>query len=316
MHFLILLTALAFAPPPTHASSGDGKILSRSEYALPPFEKSGFQQTPEIHGYYEHTIRPEFEAMEREALVEEVWYESDGLRIKGYLLRARVGKAHRPVLVFNHGGNRDYGKLNINDLLWLNKLAQKGYLVAASQYRGVDGSEGNDEFGGADVDDVRNIALLAERLPEAASGRTYIAGHSRGGMMTYLTLKGSHEFKAAAVLAGECDLQRGLQDWPAFEKEVYEQLIPNYAADRVAALEARSACDWPALITTPVYLFQGDADQNVSPIQAAEMQTALERVHVEVRLEKIPGGDHSAFFRPPWNDRVVERIDEWFRAHP
>lgn len=243
-------------------------------------------------------------------------YVSDGLKIHGYMIFPRdLGNRPLPVLVFNHGGNRNYGRLLIRDLIWLNRFAAKGYLVVASQYRGVDGSEGVDEFGGSDVDDVLNIAALATALPFADPGRLYMVGHSRGGMMTYLTLKNSKSFNAAVVLAGECDLMKGLEAWPSFERDVYAEMIPNYATDKTAQLAARSSCDWPEKISTPVYIMQGDQDDKVEPAQATMMAAELRALGKPIKLKIFQGGKHDLFFRDPFQSDVVSEIDDWFSHH-
>ena len=113
-------------------------------------------------------------------------------------------------------------------MIWLSRVAEKGYIVVASQYRGIDGGEGTEEFGGADVHDVKNILKAARSLPEADLNKNFIMGHSRGGMMTYLSIKDNRDYKAAVILAGECNLKKGLEGWPDFEKRVFEEVIPNY----------------------------------------------------------------------------------------
>jgi dipeptidyl aminopeptidase/acylaminoacyl peptidase len=88
----------------------------------------------------------------------ELSYLSDGLKVDGLIIKPEEipgGKA--PVLIFNRGGNRDYGALFGDKIDGLTSWAQKGYVVLASQYRGSVFSEGTDEFGGADVNNVLNL---------------------------------------------------------------------------------------------------------------------------------------------------------------
>jgi len=91
-----------------------------------------------------------------------------------------------PCLISNRGGHEDYSAIDETVLGSLAKLASEGWVIAASQYRGGPGSEGRDELGGGDVDDVLNLIPLLESEPKADPTRIGMLGSSRGGMMTYL----------------------------------------------------------------------------------------------------------------------------------
>jgi acetyl esterase/lipase len=112
---------------------------------------------------------------------ERVMYRSSGLRVVGFVLRP-AGPGPHPVLIWLRGGHREYGKIEQVALLNLQWFADAGFVVVATQYRGADGGEGSDEFGGADVDDVMALLPLARALPGADVGRLYLLGNSRGGM--------------------------------------------------------------------------------------------------------------------------------------
>ena len=58
-------------------------------------------------------------------------------------------------------------------------------LVFASNYRGVDGGEGRDELGGADIEDVLALTRIALAHPGWDGKHSLMFGNSRGGMMTY-----------------------------------------------------------------------------------------------------------------------------------
>ncbi len=69
------------------------------------------------------------------------------------------------------------------------EFVSNGFVVVASQYRGADGGEGKEEYGGADIADVLNLIPLAKSLGYADMKNVFMFGNSRGGMMTYLALK-------------------------------------------------------------------------------------------------------------------------------
>ena len=72
-------------------------------------------------------------------------------------------------------------RLQKKSLKYLSYLSRNGYVVLASQYRGNDGGQGQEEFGGADVNDVLNLMPLARSLSFADAKNTVILGFSRGG---------------------------------------------------------------------------------------------------------------------------------------
>src|SRR5207247_311744 len=81
------------------------------------------------------------------------------------------------------------GKIDTPNILDFYELASHGFVILASQYRGNDGGEGREEFGGADVNDVINLLSIAASLPDADPKNVFLYGLSRGGMMTFLALQ-------------------------------------------------------------------------------------------------------------------------------
>jgi dipeptidyl aminopeptidase/acylaminoacyl peptidase len=92
-----------------------------------------------------------------------IMYVSDGLKVAGLMWRPRdQGMKKLPLLIYNRGGNRDFGR--VPQWQAFPRFAADGFVVLASQYRGVDGGEGVGQFGGADINDVRNLLGVAELL--------------------------------------------------------------------------------------------------------------------------------------------------------
>ena len=58
-------------------------------------------------------------------------------------------------------------------------------IVFASQYRGADGSEGQDEYCGADVQDVLSLLDIARAHSGWDGKHSLMMGWSRGTAMTY-----------------------------------------------------------------------------------------------------------------------------------
>jgi dipeptidyl aminopeptidase/acylaminoacyl peptidase len=273
--------------------------------------------------------------------LERIVYASDGLAVDGFLLLpgSKAGKASEPApcVIYNRGGNRDFGGLKAPQALWLGSpLARAGYVVAMSDYRGngpgleryppertceecggAIGGVGREEFGGADVNDVLALIPLLESLPEADAARLGMYGWSRGGMMTYLALLrlaeqpgGAGRVRAAVVGAGVADSRTWLEERPQME-DVYAELVPDWGPEtKDAAIEARSAVRQAASMPaeTPLLLLHGGADWRVGWRQALGMTGALLDARRPVRLMLFEGGDHGL---SDYTDEVDQAVLRW-----
>ena len=227
------------------------------------------------------------------ASVEAIAYISDGLRVNGYLAMPRRQGVF-PSVIYNRGGN---STLNVwtdeAAIAALGKVASWGYVVVASQYRGAGGSEGRDEYGGADVDDVLNLIPVLESLPNVDKSRIGMYGASRGGMMTYLALARTDRIRAAVVLSGMSDLFENRNARPEMAG-VFERYMPDYPANAAEALRRRSAIRWVDALpsTVPLLLIHGTADWRVSPSEAFDLARALAATEHPVRFLLYEGGSH------------------------
>lgn len=243
--------------------------------------------------------------------VSRIVYESDGLNVTGIMAVARNAQigAH-PAVLYNRGGNREFGKLTVYHVMRLMvPLARAGYLVFASNYRGNDGGEGKEEFGGADVNDVLALLAIAQSHTAYDGTNSFMVGHSRGGMMTYGAMKRGAAIQAAVSIAAPSDLFASEADRPEMKRGVHDQLIPGDAETRVAAYEARSAVFWPEKLNRPLLLLHGDADERVDvshSVRLAEKLAESGKVH---ELVIYPGGKHALVRQ--WDD-VLKRMLAWF----
>jgi dipeptidyl aminopeptidase/acylaminoacyl peptidase len=248
--------------------------------------------------------------------LEMITYYSDGLRVKGYL--AKPKKATKlPCVIFNRGGNREFGALNdFQAALMLGRIASWGYVVVASQYRGNAGGEGREEFGGKDVDDVLNLFPLLQSLPEADARRIGMYGWSRGGTMTYQALVRTDKVAAAIVGAGITDQFDAVKRRPEMERSVLSELIPNYAANKETELRARSVLFWPEKLhhDTPILILHGSADWRVHPSQSLRLVQKLYELKHPVRFVFFEGGDHGlSEHRAEVNRIVRDWLDRYVR---
>ncbi len=216
-------------------------------------------------------------------------YWSDGLQISGF-----YGEPKRdgtfPAVIFNRSGTGQTGAMIGNEIA---PFAESGFVVVASQLRGFRGDDGSDEFGGGDVDDVINLITLLKSRPKVDANRIAMFGSSRGGMMTYLTLKwesqhGARDIRAAATVGGISDLIM----WNAQRGDVGSLIGASLSQSR-APFTNRSATYWPWLIRVPILLEHGEADGVVSVQQSRKLYRLLRASGRTVKLITYPDGDHS-----------------------
>ena len=279
--FILLCLRTAEAAP---LGAQDGHLLERTPFEWPK------EFVDEMR-----TSMPEVDSLLAAVNVYRINYLSDGLKVKGFL--AEPAKAGRyPSIIYNRGGNREFGKIGPGQLLFhVVNIARWGYVVVASQYRGNDGGEGQEEFGGADVNDVLNLLPVLGQVPSADTARIGMFGGSRGGLMTYLALTRTDRIKAAVVLAGMTDALRSIAERPELGTKVYAEVMPGYEANRDSVLATRSPVQWADRLcpTTPILLLHGTADRRVSPRDAMDMAERLYELKRPFRMLLFEGGDHS-----------------------
>lgn len=226
--------------------------------------------------------------------IERITYLSDGLKVKGYLASPKY-KNKYPCVIYNRGGNKDFGSLNeFKAVFILAKVASWGYIVIGSQYRGNDGGEGVEEFGGDDVNDILNLVPALNNMDNTDTSRMALYGWSRGGMMTYLALTKSSAFKAAIVGGGLSDLWKWMETRNDTIETVFANNIPHYAMNTKEALNTRSAIKQVDKIckTTPILMLHGSDDWRVVPEMALDLSYKFLKNKIPHQLILFDGGDH------------------------
>lgn len=240
-------------------------------------------------------------------------YKSDGLIVTGSMVTPKK-KGKYPCIIFNRGGNRDFGRLNFRMVnKYMTVLAEQGYVVIASNYRGNSGSEGKEEFGGSDVNDVLNLVEALSKEPMANTSKMGIYGHSRGGMMTYKALQNSGVFKTAVVMAGSANEFTSIEDRPELEKNVHAQLIPNYYKNKNDELVKRSVVFWTEeLNKAPLLLLHGTDDKRVNYSEVKQLATKLDSLNFPYKLVSFNDDDHTLSKNKKKADSI---IISWFNKY-
>ena len=288
-------------------------IVAQSPCQFTTFE----EQTSFTRRFYS---KAEYERAKTSASTEclRIQYLSDGLKVVGFLVRPRDSEGRRyPAIIYNRGGLQDIGKIDVPNLLDFYELAAHGFVVLASQYRGNDGGEGLEQFGGADVGDVVTLVSLASSLPYVDSKNIFFYGLSRGGMMTFLALARGVTVNAAAVVGGIYDLPDLMdstkQRMPGIAKRVMT-LIPDYSSRGAAALAERSVMQWPEKLAVPLLMIHGADDEEVPVSQALAFAARLSTMRKEYELIVYAKEIHEALNNRRDRDaRIVAWFDRYLR---
>jgi dipeptidyl aminopeptidase/acylaminoacyl peptidase len=301
MRYLLLLLILIQS---FSGYSQNGKILQKVAYTLSDSTRGKVEQ-----------LVPDLKSITAQVDFYHIFYESDGLKVKGYMAVPKK-KGKYPCIIYNRGGNREFGKVDDSGFVvrGLGDLSRAGYVVVASQYRGNDGGEGKEEFGGKDVNDVLNLIPLLANVPEADTSRIGMFGWSRGGMMTYLALTKTKRIKAAVVGGGATDLLKGLEARPGMEAAVMNQLIPDYTANKTEALKQRSAVYFAEKInkSTPILIIQGSADWRTPTDQVLDLVSKFYQLKHPFRFILYEGGQHSLI---EYRSDYIQQMINWFNTY-
>jgi dienelactone hydrolase len=187
-------------------------------------------------------------------------------------------------------------------------IAAAGFVVFASQYRGIDSSEGKDEVGGADLDDVMNLFPLARSLGYVDMDRIFMWGFSRGGLMTLQAIKRGAPIKAAVVVGAPTDTVEALKN-PANER-AFRRNWPDFDKRKDEHAANRSPVLWADKITMPLLIIQGGADQGVPPRYAWKLAERLGELNGLYELIVYARDDHGVSRNA--EDRLRRTVD-WFK---
>ncbi|MBU1097818.1 MAG: prolyl oligopeptidase family serine peptidase [Bacteroidetes bacterium] len=250
-----------------------------------------------------------------DTIVEKITYMSDELKIKGYIAYPKNRTKKYPCVIWCRGGIGNAGAIDsFNARGIFGQLASWGYVVFASQYRGNDGGEGSDEFGGEDLNDVLNLIPLADEIPNADKNIWGIEGWSRGGMMTYLALTKTNIFKAAVVTGGIANLRCNAEE-SRFMKRLYEVTMGK--GDSIQFNEkcmSRSVVNFAEKLSaeTPLLIMHGTNDQRVLPHDSLDLSYKLLENNIPFRLIMLEGGDH---FLKAFRKDVDNLRREWYEKY-
>lgn len=242
-----------------------------------------------------------------EPLISQIRYPSAEKQINGRFCTANQKRfpGARPLILFNHGG---VDGVSLNNERRMLELCRLGYAVAASSYRGEDGSDGEIEVALGEVDDVLALLLHLQNRPLIDSNRVALIGFSHGALISLQAAKRQASgktpaFRALVFAYGVADISawyRYLQKTGQLGKDPLTQRIygagPELSPDNftrrlgILALE-KLPSDLPILIV------QGQRDVIVPASQAEILFKALTEQGRRVAIHRSMHGQHGYLIR-------------------
>jgi len=261
---------------------------------------------------YQNTMEG-IERSDEESEVIKIRYFSDGYEIEGFIVKPKtIAKNSKlPVIIYNRGGNRDYGKLTMQRIEYFKELSSFGYAIVASQYRGNMNSEGFDQFGGNDVNDLLCLIDIIKQLDFLDNNRIGVLGYSRGGLMAYRLSQESDDIDAVVTIGGLTDLLMSSKNRPSLYYTVYKELIGDSIDQRDEYIK-RSAIYWANQIDAPTLILHGENDSRVNILNSIKLVDSLEKYGKTIMFKKFEHGNHSL---SNYSEKRDSLIIGWFNEH-
>ena len=228
-------------------------------------------------------------------------YKSDKLKIHGYISKKKNLKKKVPVVIYCRGGNnisinkrngRKFGELVEGRFysLELTNLVNEGKIILfASNYRGSTLSEGKDEFGGRDINDIINLYPIIKKYKYSDEKNICLYGWSRGCTMVMNVHKKVKWIKCIILGAGNYNNSLDKK----FRPDMYKILKTLFSLSEENK-KKRSAIYWIDKLkkNVPILILHGSADWRVSVDNAYLLGQALQKNKIPYKLVIYPGGDH------------------------
>jgi dipeptidyl aminopeptidase/acylaminoacyl peptidase len=254
---------------------------------------------------------------------EELWFESDGERIQGWLLTPPDFDPDEqyPLVVEIHGG--PHAMWSTSGTMWheFQTLAARGYVVFWSNPRGSTGygethaTAIEADWGAVTTRDVLAGADLVCERDYVDESQQFVTGGSFGGYMTGWLVGQTDRFAGAVAQRGVYDLASFYGSTDAFKLIEWDYGTTPWESPE--ELWADSPVAHAAEVETPTLVVHADLDFRV-PVNNGEMfYLFLKKNGVDTRLVRYPREGHelSRSGEPGHIVDRIERIARWFDGY-
>ncbi|WP_335871347.1 alpha/beta hydrolase family protein [Bacillus sp. 2205SS5-2] len=239
----------------------------------------------------------------------ELWlvtYRSQGLNVKGLLAKPKIeGKLDG--FLYLRGGIKNVGKVRPARIT---QFASHGFIVFAPFYRGNQGGEGHEDFGGKDRYDAISGFQLLKQQDNVNPNRIHVFGFSRGGIMALFTAIECKEVATVVSWAGVSDMFLTYSERKDLRR-MMKRVIGGSPHKLPEAYEYRTPLSSLERIQAPTLLIHGHKDQNVSIEHAYRLEKQL--INLNKAVESWYFEQYTHYFPPHINRRMVKDLCSWMK---
>jgi dipeptidyl aminopeptidase/acylaminoacyl peptidase len=212
-----------------------------------------------------------------------------------------------PAFIYCRGGIGKVGRVKTH---WVEQFANQGYVVFAPNYRGNEGGEGRDEFGGGENEDVLSAHRLLRSLPFVDRERISIMGFSRGAINAAQTAVQAEGIYRLILWGGVSDLTATYEERIDLRRMLKRVLGGSPAKVPEKYLD-RSPIEMAQRITCPILIMHATEDLQVDYGHGQRMYERLRSIGADVDLHRYEGYGHH--FPTQIHEAVVERMFDWIK---
>lgn len=218
-----------------------------------------------------------------------------------------VAEPKLPLVLYCRGG---IGRVGAVRLKWVEEFAAQGYAVFAPAYRGNEGSEGRDEFGGADTMDVISAIEWLSSISWIDNRRIHLLGFSRGAINAAVAAALSPHVSKMILWSGVSDLAQ-TYDERIDLRRMMKRVIGGTPAKVPEQYLLRSPIHYADRIRCPVLLVHGTRDEQVLVEHSYRMLDKLQEQGHQPEAHLYEGLGHH--FPPPQHAAAIHRMFDWLK---
>lgn len=213
-----------------------------------------------------------------------------------------------PALIYCRGGIGKVGRVKMD---WVEQFANSGYIVFAPCYRGNEGGEGRDEFGGTENEDVLSAYRFLRSLPFVDENRISIMGFSRGAINAAQTAAATVNLHTLILWGGVSDLTQTYEERIDLRR-MLKRVIGGSPAKIPSAYTARSPIHLAEHITCPVLIMHGTEDVQVDVSHGRRMYERLQELGHSVDIHEYSGFGHH--LPPLVHQEALRNMFQWIEG--